>query len=549
MSLRIATCFAIVFLIAGCGGDSEQAPTPEPATSAGNASTDNGAEVLARGAGLAGANGLHFGPDGYLYVASVVGSDITVLQPDTGEVMRRYGAADGVVGPDDVAFAPDGSIYWTSILTGEVAGFTPAGDRVVAAQLAPGVNPITFSDDGRLFVAQCFLEDDVFEVDPTGENDPRVIVADLGPGCGLNGMDWGPDGRLYGPRWFHGEVVSLDVDDGSLRVEAEGLQVPAAVKFDSQGRLHVLDTAAGEVIRLDGDDKHTVATLEPGLDNFAFDAGDNVYVSSFADGFVKRIEPDGSTRVLQPGGMAHAGGIVARDNEVIVADLHALRRYDIDSGEQTGVQRNVVGVGKMGGAMNVAIDGDNFILTSWFDGDVRVWDPETSTRVAHYTDVIAPVSAVRYAGEIVVADHGTGSVVAFSEGGKRTLVDGLRAPTGLVVEQGDLYLSDRERGQILMLGSDGGVRETPLVVAEGLETPEGFVVTDRGFIVVEADPGRVVEINSEGARRPLADIAPGTQAASASQPPSQVFNGIAMSKDGRLFVPGETERVLYRIEP
>jgi len=125
-------------------------------------------------------------------------------------------------------------------------------------------------------------------------------------------MDWGPDDRLYGPRWFHGEVVSLDVDDGSLRVEAEGLQVPAAVKFDSEGRLHVLDTAAGEVIRLSDDGKQTVATLEPGLDNFAFDAEDNIYVSSFADGFVKRVEPDGTTTALQPGGMAHAGGFDRR---------------------------------------------------------------------------------------------------------------------------------------------------------------------------------------------------------------------------------------------
>ena len=34
-------------------------------------------------------------------------------------------------------------------------------------------------------------------------------------------MDWGPDGRLYGPRWFNNEVVSVDVDSGDLRVEAK----------------------------------------------------------------------------------------------------------------------------------------------------------------------------------------------------------------------------------------------------------------------------------------------------------------------------------------
>ena len=50
-------------------------------------------------------------------------------------------------------------------------------------------------------------------------------------------MDWGPDGRLYGPRWFNNEVVSVDVDTGDIRKEASGFIVPAAVKFNSKGEL------------------------------------------------------------------------------------------------------------------------------------------------------------------------------------------------------------------------------------------------------------------------------------------------------------------------
>ena len=34
-------------------------------------------------------------------------------------------------------------------------------------------------------------------MDPKGINPPRVIFDELGDYCGLNGMDWGPDGRLY----------------------------------------------------------------------------------------------------------------------------------------------------------------------------------------------------------------------------------------------------------------------------------------------------------------------------------------------------------------
>ena len=109
-------------------------------------------EIIASGANIAGANGMALGPDGNLYVASVLGSNISVLDTESGDVLKVYGPEEGVIGPDDVAFGPDGSWYWTSIMTGEVAGFNPQGEKVVAAQLTAGGNPITFADDGRLFV-------------------------------------------------------------------------------------------------------------------------------------------------------------------------------------------------------------------------------------------------------------------------------------------------------------------------------------------------------------------------------------------------------------
>ena len=249
------------------------------------------------------------GPDGMLYVASVLGSNITVLDPDSGDVQRVYGATEGVIGPDDVAFSSDGAWYWTSIMTGEVAGFNVAGDKVIAANLTAGVNPITFSDDDRLFVAQCFFGVNLYEVDPAGAMPARLISDTLGPDCGLNGMDWGPDGRLYGPRWFQNEVVSFDVDAGSMRTEATGFNTPAAVKFDSEGRLHVLDTGTGELFRMQGEDAVLVAQLSPGLDNFEIDQEGRLFVSSFVDGFVKRVNVDGTITELMPGGMAHAGGL------------------------------------------------------------------------------------------------------------------------------------------------------------------------------------------------------------------------------------------------
>ena len=212
-------------------------------------SDNNKIELFVSGAQIAGVNGMHFGPDGLLYAASVIGSDISLVDTETNKIVKRYDLSDGVIGPDDVAFNSKGEFYWTSILTGEVAGFDLNGEKVIAGNPGPGVNPITFSDDDRLFVAQCFFDNGLFEMDPSGQTAPRIIKEEIGEFCGLNGMDWGPDGRLYGPRWFNNEIVSVNVDTGEIRKEVGGLNVPAAVNFNSKGELFILDTGDGKVVK------------------------------------------------------------------------------------------------------------------------------------------------------------------------------------------------------------------------------------------------------------------------------------------------------------
>ncbi len=506
--------------------------------------------VLAKGAGISGANGLHFSKDGQLYVASVLGSELVVLNPDTGAVVRRLTRADGVEGPDDVAFNSNGDFYWTSILTGEVAGFKADGKRVTAARLTPGVNPLTFSDDGRLFVAQCFFGDKLYEVDPNGVKEARLISDTLGPKCGLNGMDWGPDGRLYGPRWFTGEVVSFDVDANTFRTEASGFEVPAAVKFDSKGRLHVLDTMAGKVIRIVDGQQEVIATLSPGLDNLAFDTNDRLFVSSFTDGFVVRVEPDGSLFELSPGGLATPGGVAVRNQdgrtEVLVADLQALRGFDATNAAATFVERNILGVSPIGSSLTVAPDGDLLVLSSWIDEDVRVWDPISRTVVERHAALGGPVDAVPFGGGIAISEHANHRVILIEGDATTVLAEGLE-PTGLAVKSNDLYVADREKGQLLKIVADGVVMSAPQIVAVGLESPEGVAVIADGFAVVEAERGRVVLVSSEGRISPLADTEPGSAAGSSAQPPSFVFNGIAAGPDGTLYVTGEKTRTLYKI--
>ncbi len=532
MQVRVGMGLFALALIAGC---SEEPAAPLEV------------EVLASGANISGANGLHFSPDGRLFVASVIGSELIVLDPDSGEVLERL--SDGVDGPDDVAFNADGDFFWTSILTGEVAGITAAGERITAATLTPGVNPLTFSDDGHLFVAQCFFDDKLFEVDPAGIAEPRLISDELGPGCGLNGMDWGPDGRLYGPRWFQNQVVSFDVDTGDMRVEATGFKVPAAVKFDSQGVLHVLDTDAGSVVRIADGRQSVVAVLEQGLDNFAFDAQDRLFVSSFVDGAVWRVAEDGSMTALQPGGMAHPGALTARQTEsgieLLVADLHALRGFD-RSGATLWTERNILGVGELGSVLSVAVDGENLIFSSFTDANVRVWNPARKRTIARVDNLQMPVSAIRYGEYLLVAEHGTGQVKVVNGAlGNSQMASGLEAPTDLLTDGDRLWVSDRAAGTVLQIGA-GGEKIPPVVIAEGLLAPEGLALWRDQVLVREGESGRVYLLTEAGPEL-LVTLGAGSPPSSPAQPPAMVLNDITVVGDV-LYGTNELARELVAVD-
>ena len=259
-------------------------------------------------------------------------------------------------------------MFWTDFEFGDVGRRTPDGTTTVVASPGLGVNPITFSDDGRLFVCLCILGDQLFEIDPDGIEEPRLISDQLGPGCGLNGMDWGPDDRLYGPRLFYNEVVRVDVDSGTVETVASGFETPVALKFDSQNRLHVLDTGAGEVVRVDvaTGDTEVVGRVGVGSDNLAFDAEDRLFISSFTHSSIVEVTGPETSRTVIPGGISWPGGLAyvpstGSGGRLFLADSTALRELDPSTGAQVNA---VIGsVSDVGQVMSAHPHGAQLILS------------------------------------------------------------------------------------------------------------------------------------------------------------------------------------------
>jgi streptogramin lyase len=229
-------------------------------------------------------NGISVSPvDGNVYVASVGGDEVTVHDTQNGKLPDRIGPERGVRGPDDLFITDDGTIYWTEILTGFVGMLKPGG-TFEREFVGPGVNPITMSDDGRLFVGRLFFGSGLYELDKDFVGAPVLLDGNLN----INASDFGPDGYLYAPAQFTGEIVKIDVDApvpvGATTI-ASGFRAPTAAKFNSQGELHVGDLAEGQVVKLDvaSGDREVLIDIEGTIDNIAFGADDRLYAAAGSD--------------------------------------------------------------------------------------------------------------------------------------------------------------------------------------------------------------------------------------------------------------------------
>jgi len=509
-------------------------------------------EVLVAPSSFSGVHGLAIDQKGRLLAGSVLGNTLWEVDRTTGAAKVLIDAPEGQA--DDIAVGPKGELAWTNYLMGMLRyrENDAAPLRVLAKDL-PGLNSLDFDRrNGKLYASQVFLGDALWEIDRDGQKPPRLIKKDMG---GFNGFEVGPDGMLYGPLWFKGQVVKIDPANGQMTVIADGFRIPAAANLDGKGNLWVVDARSGELVRVDlATGRKTVARqLRPSLDNLAIAPNGTIYVSNMANNEVQAFNPaTGELRTLTSGKVAVPAGLKIDGNDLWVADVFGFRQVDVRTGEVRDVfrmQRDP----DLDYPFAVGLSARLFALTSWFTGTVQLVDRQTLKTVETIHGLKAPFDALPLPdGSVIYAELATGSITRasgpkFAE--KLVLASGLNGPVQMVVGQdGALYVTEAA-GKLLRIPLDASA---PLrTVANGLALPEGVAQTPWGsFIVAETGARRLVEITpSDGTRRTVAENLPIGLAPGPGLPPPYVVTGVAVGRDGTIYMAADRDNAIYRIRP
>lgn len=495
-----------------------------------------------------GVHGLGIDPRGRLLAGSVVGQSLSLVDRESGAVRPFVGPPAGMA--DDVAFGPDGEVAWTAYLVGELRIRNAAGEIRTVASGLPGLNSLAYTEDGRLFATQVFMGDALYEIDRSGEQPPRKIIEGMG---GLNGFEFGPDGHLYGPLWFKGEVVRVNVESGEMDTVADGFRIPAAVNFDGQGRLYVVDSATGELLRLQPGtaEKVRVARLKPSLDNLAIDKQAGLlYVSNMADNSIQEVDlADGRVRDLVRTRLAAPSGLAMVGDQLHIADTFAYRVMDTGSGDIREVGR--MWASHLEYPLNAWADEHVVVLTSWATGTVQVFDRASGEMTHGFHDIQAPHDAVQLAdGSLLVAELATGRLLRVSgeQGEQReAVVVALAGPAGMAfnADRSTLFVTTAGGSVWAVNPADWSKRR----VRDGLAMPEGISVSAAGkLLVMEVGKQRLLEIDPvDGATRTLAEDLPVGLPALEGLPPTGVFNDVVEAANGDLFFTADRDAGLYRL--
>ena len=280
------------------GSSATSSPGPTPGV---GAQLELVATLDARSSELDHPSGMDLGPDGKLYVVNALASEILVLEPEGGTILRRWGSKGSDPGQFDfvrdvaesqsaiggVAVAADWTVYVADTVNRRVQKFDSKGTPLgqwgrFGEENGQFLEPIDIDvgPEGRVYVVDDQRDDiQVFTRDGEFIN----AIGEHGTGDGqlnfTSGIFVGPDGTVYNADWDNHRVQAWDAEGTFLwtigtRGSSPGqFTHPADVIADSSGRIHITDQGRIQTLTSDG---KLLGVLPTGLDAFLMAVGDGV---------------------------------------------------------------------------------------------------------------------------------------------------------------------------------------------------------------------------------------------------------------------------------
>jgi hypothetical protein len=263
----------------------------------------------------------------------------------------------------------------------------------------------------------------------------------------------------------------------SVTTIATGLSGPIGMTLDSAGDLIVADLELDAVVKISRSGIASVIGHVNGAYVPRYDAGGNLYVTSFTDGELVRFDPNGATSTVVIGLSNPAGFWIEPAGTIVLAQSSGtigIVRIDLANG--------ITPLGISGGYEAIFDPAGRLLISRFGSGTVTRY-ALPSTVGATVTSGMPQVGGLAFdaTGDLYVAVQSTGKIVRIPSSGPAVdFVTGLHSPRGLVFDSaGGLFVSNRLDGTIQRIGTDttAPVVSVPGTITVAATGPAGATVT------------------------------------------------------------------------
>ena len=502
--------------------------------------------TLVNDAPLAGVNGATIGQDGALYVVHTGNGTVSRIDLKTMKINTFVPSYAGISISDDITADDKGNLFVTGTtpLVGKVYRINKNRLKTVIASGLKAPNGIQYNKrTGRLFMSECFQGNRVFELDPTGVKQPRLLVAEnIIPVP--EGFDFDPDTNdLIIPDLGSGKILRVHPDTGKITTIAEKFVTPVALKIGPDKRAYIVELATGGVYRLtlDGRKREKLAQLMPGLDNLAITSDGSLYVTSYWDATIFKVATDGTGKykTLFPMGANQINGILIKNNQVLIADAIMVRR--VEKGKYIKTKLNAWASHGMPLPLGLADGpGDQVFWCDVVNNAVAVGNPATGKfkLVAGGLDRPMAMQMSKDQTKLFVAEYGAGRIteISLKDGAKKALASGLEGPLALTIVDNMLYVAEAKIGRISRIDPSTGKKE---VFLNGIVGKPGALGHDEAgnLLVLDGDSQRLFRVGTKDlAISVVAKNVPVSYGSVGSYPPIEFPLSMSVSAKGDIYI-------------